>query len=625
MRAIARLVTVALVATSFTACNDERHPVSPASRRMMATSRGASRGVVASSPGLALLMVDVSGAGLRNPLRYDIVLKDGFSESPLPLPEGKGYEVAIRGYDAKGTLTHQGNMAVEYVEIGENGSIATELQPVSEGAGYEKLDVGIKGESRLEKGWSVVIETNAKELSEGEPLHVRAHVLDAGGKQVDFDPSAFHWFIDDPRIDLFDPARPNGFDDILKSRMDQFPNRLDLGVVVGDFVTLDFLFPVKDSYLDVSAGNGVTCAVKSFGSIDCWGNALGNMLGDGVSGRRPTECSTQPMDDFFRCKPMPVAGAKLWSSVSVGGSHVCAIERTTNAAFCWGNNAVGQLGFAGFADKPTTAVSRPTGVLAFRSISAGSGHTCGVTTTGDAFCWGDNTRQQLGTTGPVSAGTLVMLPNGPYKSVTAGSGFTCAIRGTASTPECYGSSLTATRPQLVPPNGTLVMLGQASTASHACGVVNNRELWCWGWNLEGQLGNDSVPRGNIDNVAAKVRLRGGSPFLADQISTGEVHTCALAGLTAFCWGSNGSGELGTFSTIGGGARYATQVANPVGVSLMFVKISAGGRHTCGLQADGAIFCWGLNQFGQVGNGSHTPIPSGSPTAGVPTPSRVTGS
>ena len=613
MRARVALLATIFIATTIVACTDD--PVAPA---LVSKRAARANTVYASSDQLSLLAVSVSGGDLEQPLRYDLVLRGGVSEQALPLPEGKGYEVSIRAFDADGTQTHEGKTYVEYVEAGENAGLGLELSPVGDKGEPVKLEVGVLGERRLGKGAQIVIET-VKETDFSEPLHLKATVLDENGKAIALDPSQYHWFIDDPHVDLFDPARPTGPEDDLKwaGREDLLQairdRHLDVGLVVGEIqVFVGILVFVANPYVDVSAGDGVTCALRTFGTIDCWGDNFMGMLGDGLSGmRRPTQCGAGVPDDFFRCTPAPVAGGKAFSAVSVGNDHVCAIERVTNAAFCWGSNAQGQLGFSGFANQPSTPVN---GMKSWRSISAGSSHSCGITTSNQAFCWGNNSFGQLSmSAGSVAVGTLVQLPNPVgYKSVSAGEAFTCAV-DMNDIVECFGDR--AFQPRITT---AVASLGTATTASHDCVVMpTTRVVQCWGWNGQAQLGIGMTGT-NTSNIAKPVTVNGVN-FLADQVSAGFTHTCAVNGTDAFCWGANGAGQLG----IGGfGGRFSPARVQPAtGTTISFSKISAGNRHTCAMASGGGIFCWGLNDKGQVGIGATT----APPLAGEATPRRVIGS
>lgn len=141
---------------------------------------------------------------------------------------------------------------------------------------------------------------------------------------------------------------------------------------------------------------------------------------------------------------------------------------------------------------------------------------------------------------------------------------------------------------------TVVSFTSVTTGeSHSCGLAADGSAYCWGYNGSGQLGESTVGSSNTP-----VLVSGGLVFTA--LSAGDIHTCGLvAGGAAYCWGSNSDGRLGN-----GGFNDSSQpvaVASAVG----FASLSAGGYMTCGLTAAGAAYCWGANYDGQLGDGSTT--------------------
>src|SRR5204862_302262 len=93
--------------------------------------------------------------------------------------------------------------------------------------------------------------------------------------------------------------------------------------------------------------------------------------------------------------PAPVGGQLTYASVSAGSSHACGVTTSGGASYCWGSNAFGQLGNGTTTNSPTPVVV--AGGLAFATLTAGLSHTCGITTTGGtAYCWGDNYWGELG-------------------------------------------------------------------------------------------------------------------------------------------------------------------------------------------------------------------------------------
>ena len=330
--------------------------------------------------------------------------------------------------------------------------------------------------------------------------------------------------------------------------------------------------------VDVSTGNGVTCSVRASGAAFCWGDNYYGMLGAGVYSL-PETCTPYLTSQLHPCatKPLAVAGGRAFAAISVGADHVCAIEKGTGAGFCWGAAQAGQLGSpqsVPFLTTPTAVAipSDDTIPLSFTSISAGGSSTCGITNKSFEYCWGSGfgappVRQTRNST--VS-----------FRSVSTGETSPCAIDLSGNS--CKGF------------NHPYAFIGQATTASHFCQISASGITECWGTNTFGQLGNASTG-GTATQPGA---VSGTVPF--QFVSTGAFHTCALNGGAAFCWGSNRFYQLGIGST-SSGSNIPLAVAVPSG-NPQFTKIAAGGGHTCALDSQGGVWCWGLDDVGQVGNG-----------------------
>ncbi len=291
-------------------------------------------------------------------------------------------------------------------------------------------------------------------------------------------------------------------------------------------------------------------------------------------------------------------------SLALGFRHTCGVQETGDAnsfgaAICWGESAQGQLG-AGLSE------------LRFRNLSAGTGFTCGVAGTLEAYCWGDGSKGQLGDGVAAHPGAPVQIA-GKWMTLSAGSMEVCGLQGDR-TAYCWGSLPTpgaegraakferlAGPPAAVP--GSLAFNQMAVGATHACGLTKDREVYCWGFNALGQLGNNSQAHSSRPEPVA-----GGKKFL--NMSVGGRHSCGVSlERAAYCWGYNGAGEVGD------GTNVNRNVPVAVAGGLTFATVQAGASHSCGIAAGGAAYCWGSNRVGQLGNGSKADSASPVPVSG----------
>jgi alpha-tubulin suppressor-like RCC1 family protein len=231
-------------------------------------------------------------------------------------------------------------------------------------------------------------------------------------------------------------------------------------------------------------------------------------------------------------------------SVAVGLIHSCGVVEG-GAVYCWGNNEFGQLGDGTLAVRETPVVV--VGSVRFASVAPGGGHTCGLTEQGKAYCWGFNLNGQLGD----------------------------------------GTVASKATPTAVDPARTYRML--AAGSSYTCGISADSTAYCWGWNQYGQLGD-----GSLTDRHEPVPVAGGLKFI--RLGAGSFHTCGVAADgKGYCWGANAFGQLGT-----GDTAAAVPVPREVRGSLRFLEVDAGFDHTCGRATDGSVYCWGRNQWGQLG-------------------------
>lgn len=237
-------------------------------------------------------------------------------------------------------------------------------------------------------------------------------------------------------------------------------------------------------------------------------------------------------------------------------------------------------------------------------IALGAGHGCGLIDTGDLWCWGYNNYRQLGnplnnaTTIPTRQTVKVNQPV-PFKNVTAGAYHSCAQDFDNNT-WCWGDNRNsqlgngATSGNPTNPTPTKVVtdktfISVAPGYHHTCGIDTNNDVWCWGGNERGQLGNPTHS-GTQNMTPTPTKIVGDIKLVS--LAASHDHTCGLdtAG-AAWCWGWNIHGQLGH--------NINTQTSNPnpvptkVVTNQTFTQISVGWLHTCAVSTDQDVWCWGF--------------------------------
>ena len=162
------------------------------------------------------------------------------------------------------------------------------------------------------------------------------------------------------------------------------------------------------------------------------------------------------------------------------------------------------------------------------------------------------------------------------------------------------------------------ILGKQSSASfyHSCAIVLNGRAYCWGSGNSGKLGNGSTASSRVPVAVNTSGVLAGKTI--KQISAGENHTCAIASDNrAYCWGSNKNGQLGNGSTADSRVPVAVNTSGVL-VGKTIKQILAGGDHGCVVASDDKMYCWGLNNNGELGNNSsvNSSVPVAVNTDGV---------
>jgi alpha-tubulin suppressor-like RCC1 family protein len=340
-------------------------------------------------------------------------------------------------------------------------------------------------------------------------------------------------------------------------------------------------------FREVSAGELHSCGVTTSDYAYCWGYNGSGQIGDNTYSTRFT--------------PILVAvGWIQFRQVSAGYAHSCGVT-PTNYAYCWGNNAHGQLGDGTTTNRPWPV--QVAGGLAVRRIGAGERHTCATTTSNVAYCWGNNTWGQLGDGTTTRRTSPVQVTGGrSYRLVTAGGHHTCGVVPVTNAAYCWGwngwgqlgDNSTTDRSVPVAVAGGRTFGGVSAGGYHSCGTGLSGSAYCWGRNSSGQLGD-----GTTSVRLAPALVTGSGSFL--DVEAGDQHNCAgTTNNLAYCWGENFAGQLGDGTT--------TDRWTPTRVlgALTFRTPAAGSLHSCVATAAGAgAYCWGENWAGQVGDGTTT--------------------
>jgi alpha-tubulin suppressor-like RCC1 family protein len=242
-------------------------------------------------------------------------------------------------------------------------------------------------------------------------------------------------------------------------------------------------------------------------------------------------------------------------------------------------------------------------------VASGGAHACAVTADRTVVCWGDNRYGQLGDGSTTDASTPVKVSRLSYvAAVAAGEWHTCAILTTGQV-KCWGANAQG---QLGDPSlhqasiPVLVAVGPATQIaagrSHNCVLLINGTVICWGDNRTSQTGVQRAPRAKPSRPVIVPHV-----FDAVSVAAGDEHSCAVqADGQLLCWGDNHFGQLGT-----GIQEHHSFPPSPVPIADRARAVTAGRRHTCALLRDGTVECWGKGFEGQLGDGqgkdSLTPV------------------
>jgi alpha-tubulin suppressor-like RCC1 family protein len=320
---------------------------------------------------------------------------------------------------------------------------------------------------------------------------------------------------------------------------------------------------------------------------------------------------------------IPVTGGET-HAIAAGVAHTCAIT-PEGGVQCWGNNNYGQLGDGSYT-RSNIRVD-VTGLLGATTIVAGGNHTC-VLAGNDVWCWGLNSKGQIGDGTTANRNTPVKVLSDALE-LTAGYDYTCATLFSGQV-MCWGNNSQGQLADGGQTNQTTPTLATLFSGisnvdagrNKTCGLTSTGLVRCLTSSTSQELG--VLPNTNLDvavnrfgsrivaliNQGVPVEFLYDRPKLISQLSgildvdSGQSHVCAMQDSGAvYCWGFNYYGQLGNNST--------TRSADPVAVTNLSNawQLAVGKYHACTITTtnepgDPGIQCWGLNTDGQLGDGTY---------------------
>jgi alpha-tubulin suppressor-like RCC1 family protein len=338
-------------------------------------------------------------------------------------------------------------------------------------------------------------------------------------------------------------------------------------------------------FASIYAGGRHNCGISLAGDTYCWGWNDSSQVGDGSTTNRS--------------QPVAVGAGLGLTSLALGWQHTCGLS-STGATYCWGANGNGQLGGSRIDPLPPVAVS---GGQSFVSLVAGIFHTCGLTAGGDAWCWGSNNMGEIGRPRDGTPGSEPAPVSGNLKfaNLAAGQWHTCGVT-TAGDAYCWGANWSGqigdgtsgtNRDTPTRVSGTTKFASIAAGDSHTCGLATSGVTYCWGENGSGELGdNTRTSRTNPAPVASnttfsRIASRGGKTCGWTISATPEV----------YCWG-----WMVLFESYQSTHRSGGTTQKSLNHSAL-ATVVIGARQECGLTASGTATCWGNRRYGELGDGT----------------------
>lgn len=342
----------------------------------------------------------------------------------------------------------------------------------------------------------------------------------------------------------------------------------------------DALLPSQVTAIDLGTGqkataisissNGSACAVLETGDLKCWGNNQFGQLGTGDLMNR----GDKPKQMGDALKPIALGSGRKALSVSAGNDYTCAVL-DDGSVKCWGSNDAGRLGteLSANLQAPDPVASVKLGRKAKAVSASADGVTCALLDDGTLKCWGN----------------IWYTTHADFAELGGSPGigdFTGEISGLPALTFSGGSPVQS------------LIAGRVSSV-----ILSDGSLRLWGTASDGQLGPGVIYRGlTPTELAAVSSVELGAGLTAKAVALGALHACVLLNDgNVKCWGGNSAGQLGLGSTETINAMPSELKAVLLGEHRA-LGVAAGQSHTCAILDDGTLKCWGLNSAGQLGLG-----------------------
>ncbi len=336
------------------------------------------------------------------------------------------------------------------------------------------------------------------------------------------------------------------------------------------------------TYSTLSSGGWTQCAITEDTRVVCWGNnAQGKRgLGGGIG-----NASETPPGKAGPWVVGNLSGGMV--EVSAGAWSTCSLKQN-GEIWCWGGGEFGQLGTGtdvcmdngetacnSATNYPPAKISMPLGKTAVSLSDANQGHFCAILDTGEGLCWGWNNDGQLGD-GTVCTGGAWWDSNANNPQPTG-----CNANNGRYTPVLVDDSN-------FPANYSIISI--STGMGHSCAIIDNNDLYCWGANSWGQLGT------GLGEQSFPTPQYVDSGVIA--VATGNEHSCALyENQYVKCWGNNAQGQLGTGNLF----NQNTPTLINLSSNIDLISLETAYNLNCVISEENIPYCWGANQWGQLGN------------------------